>query len=458
MAECHPVGFQWVQEARLRGATVIHVDPRFTRTSAAVDKHVPIRAGSDIVLLGALINRVLSRNLYFREYVAAYTNAPMLIAEEFEDTEELDGLFSGFDPETREYETSSWSYEHDDSGAVVRDETLEHPRSVFQILRRHYARYTPELVAETCGIKPEDFEFLAEKITQNSGRERTTAFAYAVGWTQHTLGTQFIRAATILQLLLGNMGRPGGGIMALRGHASIQGSTDIPTLFDLLPGYLPMPKIGQSESFKQYLADFGSKEQKSYWSQTDAYLVSLLKAWWGPAATAKNDWAYDYLPRLTGAHGTYQTVQLMMQGGVEGYFLLGQNPAVGSANGRMQRLAMAELKWLVVRDLNMIESATFWKDGPEIETGELRSEDIETEVFFLPAASYAEKSGSFTQTQRLLQWRHKAVAPPGRPRVNCSSSTSWVSEFRRNSQARMIRVIAPCSSCSGIIPSMRKGR
>ncbi|ORW69726.1 formate dehydrogenase [Mycolicibacter senuensis] len=469
MAECHPVGFQWVEEARARGATVIHVDPRFTRTSAVCDKHIPIRAGSDVVLLGALINHVLSNDLWFGEYVLAYTNAATLVREDFRDTEDLGGLFSGFDPETRQYDPSSWAYqsrdagEHDigspggghehgssasarsagetlgaagpplDHARVHRDETLQHPRTVFQILKRHYARYTPEMVRDVCGIDPELFDYLARAVTTNSGRERTTCFAYAVGWTQHTLGAQYIRTAAILQLLLGNVGRPGGGIMALRGHASIQGSTDIPTLYDMLPGYLPMPTAGRDDTLGAYLDRVGSKSQKGFWADADAYLVSLLKAWWGDAATADNDWAFDYLPRLTGAHGTYQTVTGMLADEVEGYFLLGQNPAVGSANGRQQRLGMAHLKWLVVRDLNLIESATWWKDGPEIASGELRTEDIETEVFFLPAAGHVEKAGTFTQTQRLLQWRHQAVAPPG----DCISELEFFVELGNRIRAKL---------------------
>ncbi len=276
---------------------------------------------------------------------------------------------------------------------VLRDETLQDPRTVFQILKRHYARYTPEMVRDVCGISEDDFDYLAAAITENSGRERTTCFAYALGWTQHTLGAQFIRTAAILQLLLGNMGRPGGGVMALRGHASIQGSTDIPTLFNLLPGYMPMPSAGLHDTLADYLRVAGSKKQKGFFADTDHYLVSMLKAWWGDAARADNDWAYDYLPRLTGAHGTYQTVTAMLDDKVEGYFLLGQNPAVGSANGRQQRLGLSHLKWLVVRDLNLIESATWWKDSPEIASGEVRTEDIATEVFFLPAASHAEKAG-----------------------------------------------------------------
>ncbi len=450
MAEAHPVGFQWVTEAKARGAKVFHVDPRFSRTSAVADKHVPIRAGSDIVLLGALINYVLTHEKWFEEYVVAYTNAATIVNEDFRDAEDLDGLFSGFDEESGGYDMESWAYEpesgSDSEGAGVgdgtaqedgaeastqaagqqygsggpdiethwprRDETLQHPRTVFQILKRHYARYTPEMVRDACGISEADFAELARTITENSGRERTTCFAYAVGWTQHTVGAQYIRTATILQLLLGNMGRPGGGIMALRGHASIQGSTDIPTLFNLLPGYLPMPTV-EKQDLGTYLESIASKKQKGYWAEADAYTVSLLKAWWGNAAHAGNDYAYDYIPRLTGPHGTYQTVEGMIAGDVEGYFLLGQNPAVGSANGRMQRMGMSHLKWLVVRDFQLIESATWWKDGPEIATGELRTEDIETEVFFFPAANHVEKAGTFTQTQRLVQWRHQAVTPPG---------------------------------------------
>ncbi|HTM84623.1 MAG TPA: molybdopterin-dependent oxidoreductase, partial [Mycobacterium sp.] len=433
MAECHPVGFQWVEEAKARGATVIHIDPRFTRTSAVCDKHIPIRAGSDVALLGALINHVLRHDLWFVDYVLAYTNAATLIDENYRDTEDLGGLFSGFDAATGSYDRSSWAYARDGDGTPLRDDTLTDPRTVFQILKRHYARYTPEMVAAVCGIRVADFEYLATAMTQNSGRERTTCFAYAVGWTQHSFGAQYIRTATILLLLLGNVGRPGGGIMALRGHASIQGSTDIPTLFDLLPGYLPMPRAGVHDSFTDYVDAVGPKQRKGFWANADSYLTSLLKAWWGDAAHADNDWAYDYLPRLTGAHGTYQTLTAMLADEVDGYFLLGQNPAVGSANGRMQRRGMAHLKWLVVRDLNLIESATWWKDGPEIASGELRTEDIDTEVFFLPAATHVEKAGTFTQTQRLLQWRHRAVAPPG----DCQSELQFFVELGNRIRAKL---------------------
>jgi formate dehydrogenase major subunit len=450
MAECHPVGFQWVMEAKARGAKIVHIDPRFTRTSAQADLHVPLRAGSDIALLGGVINYVLTEEKFFRDYVLAYTNAPTILTEDFQDTEDLDGVFSGLDPEERTYDFHTWMYEglevqaasglrdlqyedrvakrrtpgvrraargeaHGCGGADVpdkatRDETLSHPRCVFQVLKRHYARYTPQVVAEICGIPVEQFERVCELLTSNSGRDRTTALVYSVGWTQHTVGVQYIRAAAILQTLLGNIGRPGGGIMALRGHASIQGSTDIPTLFNLLPGYIPMPYAHEDETLDDFVQAEGT--DKGYWAPMRAYLVSLLKAYWGPAATPDNDFRFDYLPRLTGSHSTYETVMAQLAGDCKGYFLFGENPAVGSANGKMQRLGMANLDWLVVRDFQLIESATWWKDGPEIESGELRTEDIGTEVFFLPAAAHTEKDGSFTNTQRMLQWHHQAVEPP----------------------------------------------
>ncbi len=447
MAECHPVGFQWVMEAKARGAKIVHVDPRFTRTSAVSDVHVPLRAGSDIAFLGGIINYVLANEKYFREYVLAYTNASVILSEDFRDTEDLDGVFSGLDEDARNYDVNTWQYEgmemqaaagerdeeyqdrvkeaarpeaHGSGGAALgegdprRDPTLQHPRCVFQVLKRHYARYTPEMVERICGTPKERFLELCELVTENSGRDRTTAFAYAVGWTQHTVGVQYIRAAAILQTLLGNIGRPGGGILALRGHASIQGSTDIPTLFNLLPGYLPMPHAHPDQTLDSYLEAEGTR--KGFWGNMRDYMVSLLKAYWGDAATADNDFCFDYLPRLTGSHSTYETVMAQMEGHCQGYFIMGENPAVGSANAKMQRLGMANLDWLVVRDFSLIESATWWKDGPEIETGELRTEDIRTEVFFMPAAAHTEKDGSFTNTQRMLQWHHQAVEPAGETR------------------------------------------
>ncbi len=268
------------------------------------------------------------------------------------------------------------------------------------------------MVERICGVPQDLFEDVCRAWTQNSGRDRTTALVYSVGWTQHSVGSQYIRAGAIIQLLLGNIGRPGGGVFALRGHASIQGSTDIPTLFNLLPGYLPMPDTTH-ENLASYLDEVRGHNHKGFWHNADAYMVSLLKEYWGDAATPENEFCFDYLPRINGDHGTYRTVMDMVDGKVFGYFLLGQNPAVGSAHGRLQRLGLANLDWLVVRDLAMIESATFWQDAPEIETGEIVPERCRTEVFFMPAASHVEKAGTFTQTQRMLQWRDQAVQPTG---------------------------------------------
>jgi formate dehydrogenase major subunit len=439
-AENHPVGFQWPMEAKRGGAKLIHVDPRFTRTSAMCNLHVPIRAGSDIAFLGGIVNYILENERYFREYVVRYTNGPTIIDEGFQDTEDLDGYFSGWDPDRQKYDNATWQYQGMESHAAggaeeegaakgeaaghgahggglhrgqapERDESLEHPRSVFQLLRKHYRRYTPELVEEVCGCPRERFLEVAESLCENSGRERTSAFAYAVGWTQHTVGVQYIRTAAIIQLLLGNIGRPGGGIMALRGHASIQGSTDVPTLYNILPGYMPMPYARANDDLDRYVRR--NESPAGYWGNLRDYLVSLLKAWWGEHATAENDFCFDYVPRITGDHSAYQSALGMLDGKVKGYLLLGENPAVGNSNSRLQRLAMAQLDWLVVRDFTEIESAAFWKDGPEIETGELVTEEIPTEVFFLPAASHVEKDGSFTNTQRLLQWHAQAVAPTG---------------------------------------------
>ncbi len=439
MAENHPVGFRWVIKARERGATVIHVDPRFTRTSAMADMWVPLRAGSDIVFLGAMVNYVLGRGLEFRDYIVPYTNAATIVGDGFRGTEELGGLFSGWDHDARRYTPDTWAYAGADpkgertdaatgrgghakeqagaapeTGESQRDPSLEHPQCVFQILKRHFARYTPEMVEEVCGVPRDAFLRVADAFCSASGPERTGAICYAVGWTQHSVGVQIIRAAAILQLLLGNVGRPGGGILALRGHASIQGSTDIPTLYDILPGYIPMPAFGaDSRTLASYLAKHQS--EKGWWANLDKYVVSLLKAWYGEAASPDNDFGFGWLPRISGDHSHFGYWLEMAdgEGPLEGLFVMGQNPAVGAPNARLERRAMANLKWLVVRDMVETETATFWLDSPEVQRGELRPEAIETEVFFFPAAAHAEKDGCFTNTQRLLQWHDKAVEAPG---------------------------------------------
>ena len=437
MAENHPVGFQWVIEAREKnGAKIIHVDPRFNRTSAMADYWLPLRAGSDIVFLGALINYTIANDRWFRDYVIPYTNAATILREDFVDTEDLGGLFSGWDAEKKQYDPESWLYEgatkksegeqpgmrehggghgKDRGGEAQnldephRDETLQHPRCVFQVLKRHFARYTPELVEQACGIPRERFIEIADIFTSASGREKTAAICYAVGWTQHSTGVQTIRAAAILQLLLGNIGRPGGGIMALRGHASIQGSTDIPTLYDILPGYLPMPSHNDDDDGDLAAYIKRHRSPKGWWYNLDKYIVSLLKAYYGDAATPENGFGFNWLPRLTGDHSYFGYWLDMADGALEGLVVMGQNPAVGSPNGKLERKALTKLKWLVVRDLVETETATFWQN-----------ENCDTEVFFFPAASHAEKAGTFTNTQRLLQWREQAVEPPGEARSELS--------------------------------------
>jgi formate dehydrogenase major subunit len=436
MAENHPVGFRFVMKAKTRGATIIHVDPRFSRTSAMADYFVPLRAGSDLVFLGALVSYVLEREAYFKEYVLAYTNAAAMVSDEFQDAEDLDGLFSGFDPGRGTYKTDTWQYagaeggqgapEHHGQDAqsgghrfggtsgrqMPTDPTLQHPRCVFQVLKRHYRRYTPEMVEQACGVRRERFLKIAETIVANSGRERTTSFAYAVAWTQHTTGTQIISCCAILQLLLGNIGRPGGGIMALRGHATIQGSTDIPTLYNLLPGYLPMPSMQEGQkNLTSYLA--GVVTPSGGWFGARNYTVSLLKAWYGEAATPANEFCFDYVPKLANDFSFQPMLLAMKDGKMRGLFCMGQNPAVGAQNARLVREGLAKLDWLVVRDIFETETAAFWKDAPEVLDGSIAPSEIGTEVFLMPAAVTPEKDGSYTNTMRLVQYHDKAVDPPG---------------------------------------------
>jgi formate dehydrogenase major subunit len=440
MAENHPVGFQWVMEAREKnGATIIHVDPRFTRTSAMADLWIPLRAGTDILFLGGLINYAITHDKIFRDYVVPYTNAGVILRDDFRDTEDLDGVFSGWNDEKKKYSPETWLYkgEPKKQGASIAghaeaggghgkdrggeagkvedyefDPTLENPRCVYQVLKRHFARYTPEFIEEHAGIPRDKFLNVAEAFTSASGPDKTAAICYAVGWTQHSKGVQIIRSAAILQLLLGNIGRPGGGILALRGHASIQGSTDIPTLYDILPGYLPMPFFeAESNGLGNYIKKH--RANKGLWWHFEDYFVSLMKAWYGDHATKENDWCFDLMPRVTGDHSHFGYWLDMQDGKMEGLFVMGQNPAVGASNGRLERTALSKLKWLVVRDMVETETASFWYNSPEVGRGELDPRDIATEIFLFPAAGTAEKEGTFTNTQRLLQYREKAVDPPG---------------------------------------------
>lgn len=442
MAENHPVGFQWVIESRERGGKLIHVDPRFTRTSAMADIWVPFRAGTDILFLGGMINYAITHDKIFREYVVNYTNAPVLLKDEMKDPDENNGVWSGWDDTTHKYSPESWFYRgdqkkgadkkdgtpgHQEAGGghgkdrggesttpskYEADDTLQNPRCVYQVLKRHFARYTPEFIEEHCGVPRDQFIKVAETFCNASGPEKTAAICYAVGFTQHSKGVQIIRTAAILQLLLGNIGRPGGGILALRGHASIQGSTDIPTLYDILPGYLPMPFFEKdANDFQSYTKKHTSAN--GVWNNFPKFITSLLKSWYGDHATPENNWCFDLLPRVTGDHSHFGYWLDMEDGKVEGLFIMGQNPAVGASNSGLQRTAMSKLKWLVVRDMAEIESATWWKEGPEIRSGKLKTEEIGTEIFLFPAAGTAEKAGCFTNTQRLVQFREQAVEPAG---------------------------------------------
>ncbi len=454
MAECHPVAFRWPMKAKTEhGATIIHVDPRFTRTSAMADLYAPVRAGTDIAFLGGLVHYVLASERwngdpFFREYVVHYTNAATIVSDAFRDTEDLDGEFSGlmqytgnpkgwpFDGFVGQYDPASWQYKRRSGGRtdgrtddttpfdelirslrrppVERDETLRHPRTVFQIVQRHFARYTPEMVEQVTGCPRETFIRVAETVLANSGRDRTTTWTYAVGWTQHTYGPQMIGCCALLQLLLGNIGRPGGGVMALRGHASIQGSTDLPTLYHSIHGYMPAPSaLKRHGTLRQYLTTEASAT--GYWANMPKFLVSYLKSVYGPAATPANDFGYDWHPKITGDHSHLPMFVAMAEGKVHGMICVGQNPAT-SLNASLERKGLRNLQWLVVKDNFLTETATFWYHAPEVRAGEVTSDEIGTEVFFFPAAQVAESEGSFTNTQRMLQWHFKAAEAPGQCR------------------------------------------
>ena len=436
MAENHPIAFRFVVEAKRRGAEIIHVDPRFTRTSALADVHAPIRSGSDIAFLGGIIHHLIENDLWFRDFALAYTNIAHIIEDAYADPEQNDGLFSGFDRTTNSYSTESWQYkgkhapspsgdhrvldqanEGEESQSMAEspppeDRTLQHPNCVYQIMRRHYARYTPEMVERVTGCPRDTFLRVAGSLARNSGRERTGAFCYAVGWTHHTTGVQIIRAATIIQGLLGNVGRPGGGIMALRGHASIQGGTDIPTLYNMLPTYLPQPTaFHQHATLKDYLRS--ETPATGWWSNMPKYVISLLKAWYGEHATEHNEYGYQHWPKLTGDLSQLPMTMAMCDGVMRGQFILGQNPVVGAVNSDLVERGMTRLKWLVVRDFAMTETANFWQKGRLVQRGDITPQDIGTEVFFLPTALPGEKDGTVTNTSRLVQWHDVVLDAPG---------------------------------------------
>jgi len=443
MAECHPVAFRWPLKAKTEhGAVLMHVDPRFTRTSALCDVHVAIRSGTDIAFLGGIIRHVLeserwNKDPFFREFAVNFTNAATLVSPDYKDTEELGGVFSGLSPDGKKYDNASWAYQRHPPpappagkpatlsdlllrkvpGRPKTDPAMKNPHCVLQVVKRHFARYTPEMVARVCGCPKESFLTVADTLLENSGREKTSNITYAVGWTQHTVGVQIIRTAAMLQALLGNIGRPGGGVLALRGHATIQGSTDIATLYHSLPAYLNMPDARKAhDTLKDFVVTEGGPVATSFWGNYPKFIVSYLKAQFGEAATAANDYGYDFHPKITGDHSHMPMFLAMAEGKIKGFLVMGQNPAVGGQNARLQRKALAKLEWMVVRDFFETETAAFWRNSPEVKSGEVASKDIKTEVFFLPAATLPEMEGTFTNTQRLIQAHDKAVDPPDEAR------------------------------------------
>jgi len=436
MAENHPIAFRFVLEAKARGATIVHADPRFTRTSALADIYAPVRAGSDIAFVGGLIRYILENDLWFREYVLNYTNIATIIDPRYRDPVDLEGFFSGWDADTLSYLADTWQYEGEvvpsalsehhattgesygeqlkrsQKGPPPRDMTLQHPNCVYQILKRHYAPYTPEMVERVTGCPRETFLEVARAMTRNSGPERTGAWCYAVGWTHHTTGVQMIRAAAMVQMLLGNIGRPGGGVLALRGHCSIQGSTDIPSLYNMLPGYLRHPSAMKSfhKSFKDYVES--ETVPTGYWHHLPKFITSLLRAWYGEHATEQNGWGYNWIPKIMGDHSQLPMTLAVKDGTVRGLMIIGQNPVVGGQNSHMIRMGLANLEWLVVRETFENETASYWYKSPEVLSGELRPEEIKTEMFLLPASLPGEKEGTFTNTHRLVQWHDKVVEGP----------------------------------------------
>ncbi|MGQ0737229.1 MAG: formate dehydrogenase-N subunit alpha [Acidobacteriota bacterium] len=422
-AENHPVGFRFVMEGRRkRGARLVCVDPRFNRTAAVADTFVQIRVGTDIAFLGGLIHHALSRNRFHDAYVRQFTNATFLLNDRYAFDSQT-GLFSGWDAERKAYtDTSSWAYDLDARGFARTDPSMQHPRSVFQVMKAFYARYTPEVVANICGCRAEDFVKAADLITSTYSADRAGTIMYALGWTHHSHSVQLIHAAAMLQLLLGNVGRPGGGVNALRGHANIQGGTDCGVAYHNLPGYIPIPKA-HLESLGAFLGGVVPKplapNVTNFWSNTDRFLVSQLKAFYGAHATKANDFAYHLHPKLPeaadGESENWSWAHMfdhMYRGRMEGFFSFGMNPVSNGPHSKKAIDALTKLKWLVVVENFEHETAVFWRDDI-LALVDQKPEDVATEVFLLPAANFAEKDGSFVNSARWIQWKWKAVDPPG---------------------------------------------
>ena len=413
-AENHPISMKWIMRAReQRGAKLVVIDPKFTRTASKADLYVPIRSGSDVVFLGGLIKYIIDNNLYFKDYVVNYTDASCLVDPNFKTPEDLDGVFSGYDEKKRSYDKSTWKFQLDENGVPKKDATLQNPNCVFQLIKKQYSRYTIDTVSDITGA-PKDKIEEAYKILASTGKpDKVMTECYAMGWTQHTIGVQNIRAFTIVQLLLGNIGMAGGGVNALRGESNVQGSTDYGLLFHILTGYNPTP-VASDTDLKKYNEKYTPKTKEprsvNWWSNRPKYIVSYLKAIYGDKATKDNDFCYNYLPKREDGqdYSWLMIFDQMYKGKIKGFFAWGQNPACSGANSNKTRKALAKLDWLVTVNLWDNETASFWR-GPGMDPRK-----IKTEVFFLPCASSVEKEGSISNSGRLAQWRYKAVNPPGK--------------------------------------------
>lgn len=408
-AENHPISFRWLTKAKDKGGKIVSVDPRFTRTSSMADVYAPLRSGTDIPFVGGMIKYALDHDLIHKEYVAKYTNASFIVKESYKFE---DGLFSGYNQEKRTYDKTQWAWEKNEDGTAVKDETLQHPRSVFQLMKKHYSRYDVDTVTAVTGTSKEDYLKVCEAFCSTGKVGKSGTILYAMGTTQHTVGTQNVRAYAILQLLLGNMGLPGGGINALRGESNVQGSTDFGLLYNNLTGYLNAPTaIPENATLAGHLAKETPKT--GYWSNKPKFIVSLLKAWYGPNATADNEFGYHYLPKGNKNYSHINLFNAMYKGELEGAFLFGTNPVVGGPNAGKEKESLSNLKWLVAVDLWETETSAFW----QTEAGSDPSK-INTEVFLLPACSSYEKEGSISNSSRWMQYRWQAIKPLGESKAD----------------------------------------
>ncbi|HBY1627649.1 TPA: formate dehydrogenase-N subunit alpha, partial [Klebsiella pneumoniae] len=411
-AEAHPVGFRWAMEAKIHnGAKLIVIDPRFTRTASVADFYTPIRSGTDITFLSGVILYLLNNEKFNREYTEAYTNASLIVREDYSFD---DGLFSGYDAEKRQYDKTSWNYELDENGFAKRDTTLQHPRCVWNLLKQHVSRYTPDVVENICGTPKADFLKVCEYIAETSAPDKTASFLYALGWTQHSIGAQNIRTMAMIQLLLGNMGMAGGGVNALRGHSNIQGLTDLGLLSTSLPGYMSLPNEKQADLQTYLTANTPKpllKDQVNYWGNYPKFFVSMMKAFFGDKATAENSWGYDWLPKWDKSYDVLQYFEMMNQGKVNGYICQGFNPVASFPNKNKVVASLSKLKFLVTIDPLNTETSTFWQNHGE--SNDVDPAKIQTEVFRLPSTCFAEENGSIVNSGRWLQWHWKGADAPG---------------------------------------------